>query len=233
MIRWFIVIVLFSCTIKDKKQEAVAGAQQSAYAPAYNMIKEAESIIKNGDLVLRSGQEFTSQFIRQISKKDQTYSHSGIVFIENGQPFIYHILSGDENPSGRLKRDSLKSFSNPRKNFGFAIYRYDLDSSEMDLFRQRIFNWYRQGLKFDSLFNLRTDDKMYCSEMIMKGLERATKNRIRIETTRPTKKQAEIFTNYLHLPAAYANKLDVITIDNLFVNPYCRLVKRFDFNPQQ
>jgi hypothetical protein len=232
VIGWFIIPFLFSCTIKDKKSERIP-AQKNAYAPAYDMISEGELIVKDGDLVLRSGQEFTSQFIRQISKKDQTYSHSGIVFFENGYPFIYHILTGDENPGGSIKKDSLKNFCNPRRNFGFGIYRYEMDSPEVSQFKKIILGWYQQRLKFDSAFNLKTDDRMYCSEMIAKALERATNDRIRIETTTPTEKQAEMFTNYLHLPHAYASELNVISIDNLFMNSYCRLIKRFDFNPKQ
>ena len=231
-VQWFfsgvLVFVVFSCTIKDKKQ-ADTGSVKNAYAPFYDKIKEGRSLLKDGDLVLRSGQEFSSQLIKQFNRHDKTWSHSGIVFYDNGYPFVYHIVPGDENPDEKLKKDSLDRFCNPRKNFGFAIYRYNMDEEEIKKFRTAIDHWYQKEIVFDSLFNMRTDDKMYCSEMIKKGLAIATGDRIILDTTEPTEEEAEYFAPHLKVDARYLSKLDIVSIDNLFINPHCRLIKRFDF----
>jgi hypothetical protein len=105
-----------------------------------------------------------------------------------------------------------------------------MNEDEIKNYKGYIDRWFAQGVKFDSAFNLGTDDKMYCSEMIKKGLARATNNRIAIATTKPTKEEAQFFATHLHMPFDYMNKLHVIAIDNLFLNPHCRLIKRFDFN---
>jgi hypothetical protein len=219
-----------SCTIRDQK--AASPAPVNPYATAQAYINEGEKLVQDGDLVVRSGQEFTSQFIKQFNRHDKSYSHSGIVFYENGYPYVYHIVTGDESPDGSMRRDSLSRFCNPRKNFGFAIYRYDLNGPETKTFEEEVKGWYQKKVCFDSSFNMKTDDRMYCSEMIKKSLAAATKNRIDIETTRTTPEEARFFSAHLHLDSAYLSKLDIVALDNLYLNPHCRLIKKFDFNLQ-
>jgi hypothetical protein len=225
-----ILAFITSCTIRDQKAPPLPPANPYATAQAY--INEGVQLAKNGDLVVRSGQEFSSQFIKQFNRHDKTYSHSGIVFYENGYPFVYHIVTGDESPDGTMRRDSLSRFCNPRKNFGFAIYRYDLNEPETRNFQEEVKGWYKKKVRFDSSFNMKTDDRMYCSEMIKKSLAAATGNRIDIATTSTTPEEAKFFSAHLHLDSAYLSKLGIVALDNLYLNPHCRLIKKFDFNLQ-
>ncbi|HEX8315619.1 MAG TPA: YiiX/YebB-like N1pC/P60 family cysteine hydrolase [Flavisolibacter sp.] len=227
---FIICVVALCCTFRDK-QPAFVPVVGSPYDSAYNLIKEAEVLVKEGDLVLRNGQEFSSQLVKSFCRNDQSFSHAGLVFFRDGYPLVYHIVPSDDNPTKKLRVDSLKNFSNPRKNFGFGIYRYDLKQEEISQLRALVETWKDKEVVFDSTFNLKTDDQMYCSEMIKKGIERTTKNRVTIPTTKPTEKEAQFFAATLHLPIAYTSDLDVVAIDNLFVNPHCKQVRRFDFNP--
>ena len=95
---------------------------------------------------------------------------------------------------------------------------------------RQVNHWYDERVRFDSSFNMRTDDRMYCSEMIRKSLTAATAGRIALATTRPTPQEAKFYSAYLHLDSAYLSRLEITTIDNLYLNPHCRLLKRFDFN---
>jgi hypothetical protein len=234
--RTFVIVVvalLFtSCTIKDKKPGTVP-VVIDAYAPFYNQIREGKTLLKDGDLVVRSGNDITSQLIKNFNKKDKNYSHGGIVFFNGDEPMVYHILAGGENPDAKMVADSLEKFCYPRQNNGFAIYRYTMDASEIDAFKSAVINWYNQGVRFDSTFNLKSDDKMYCSEMIKKGLAKATKNRIIIATSKPSKAEVLLGATRLPLSVEYMSKLDLVPMDNLYMNPHSRLVQRFDFNPQK
>src|SRR6476620_4928076 len=108
-VRLFSISLLFySCTIRDKQPDSAL--KVDAYANAYGMIKTGEDLLQDGDLVVRSGMEFSSQFIKQFNRRDKSWSHSGIVFFENNQPFVYHMLTGDENPDQKLRNDSLITF---------------------------------------------------------------------------------------------------------------------------
>jgi hypothetical protein len=142
---------------------------------------------------------------------------------------IYHLLAGDENPDERLRKDSLHSFAAPRKNFGFAVYRYNLDASELKKYNAIIHHWYSQGLLFDYSFDLKTEDKMYCSEMIKKALEKATGNRITLNTTTPTADEKLFFARQTNTPVKTLKDREVVAIDNLYHHPACSLVKPFPF----
>jgi len=225
-------LIISSCRIREKQSPGVS-LTNPVQAQFDNEIQEAQQLLKEGDLVLRNGNEFASQVIKNFSKTDKTYSHAGLVFFENGYPLVYHILQGDQNPDEKLRRDSLKTFCNSRKNFGFAIYRYELDSMQLVSLKKIILDWYKKGIKFDPMFNLESDDKMYCSEMIRKSLQLATEGSITLNSTRPTKKEAEYYTYHLKLPASYIAKMNIVSVDNLFLHPKCRMVKRFEFDPQQ
>ncbi len=61
-------------------------------------------------MVLRTGNDFTSESLRQLSFTDKTYSHCGIASIENDSIFIYHALGGEWNPDEKLRRDPIELF---------------------------------------------------------------------------------------------------------------------------
>ena len=197
---------------------------------AYAMINEGQSLLKDGDLVVRLNRDPSSSFIKNFNRHDKCYSHSGIVLIENGYPFVFHIIDGEENPCGRLRMDSLSWFCNPTKNGAYGIFRYEMSALEIKLVKNTVHKLYAKGVQFDNAFNLSTDDKMYCSEMISKVLKEATGKRIEIEPTQLTAIEAGFFSAYTHLPYHYANNLKIISIDALYINPFCHLVKRYQFN---
>jgi hypothetical protein len=74
-----------------------------------------------------------------------------------------------------------------------------------------------------------SDDRMYCSEMISKALTEATCKRITIESIQLTMVEASFLTAYSRLPISYTTGLPIIPIDALYVNPFCRLVKKYDY----
>jgi len=64
----------------------------------YGMIEEGRSLLKEGDLVVRLNRDPSSRFIKCFNHKDKNYSHCGIVLFEQGYPYVYHIIDGEENP---------------------------------------------------------------------------------------------------------------------------------------
>jgi len=213
-------------------QEAILIAPNNFVDP-YKMINEGQTLLKEGDLVVRLNQDPTSQFIKNFNRLDKKYSHAGIVLFENGYPYIYHIVNGEENPDEKLRKDSLSRFCNPRKNIAYGIFRYKMDTDEIKKLKILIHKWYTRGVQFDPVFNLGTNDKMYCSEMIGKALAIATNKRILVETTKLTNEEASIFSAYTHLPFRYTNKLRIVSIDNLYKHSSCYLIKEYNYKPQR
>ena len=89
-------------------------------------IYQYKKIIKQGDLIVRTGKDFTSEMMRLLSAKDKTYSHCGIASIEHDSLFVYHAIGGEWNPDQKLRRDPFEIFCNPYENRGFGIFRYKL-----------------------------------------------------------------------------------------------------------
>jgi hypothetical protein len=195
----------------------------------YGMIEDGYSLLKEGDLVVRMNRDPSSQFIKYFNQKDKSFSHSGIVLFDHGYPYVYHIINGEENPDQKIRKDSLKQFCSPRRNAGFGIYRYNMSAGEISKLKDIIHEWYAKGLRFDSLFSLKSDDRMYCSEMISKAVTIATGNRIVIAPIQLTMVEASFLTAYSHLPISYTTGLPIIPIDALYVNPNCRLVNKYDY----
>ena len=155
-----------------------------AYQEALDSIASAKKYIHDGDLICRTGFDFVSQSLQNFSVTDKTYSHSGLAFIENGQIMVYHSIAGmDENPDETFRKEPLDSFVNPARKKCFGIFRYKLSPQEVIDLGLAFKDLERRKVKFDKMFNLKDDDKQYCSEAIAKALKKCTNNRIIIPTT--------------------------------------------------
>src|SRR5438067_988315 len=55
-------------------------------------IKQAEKLLKNAALVTRSDNDFESLALQNFSKREQSYSHSGLAFLEDGRYVVYHAM---------------------------------------------------------------------------------------------------------------------------------------------
>jgi hypothetical protein len=195
----------------------------------FQYINEAKGVLQEGDLVVRLHTDPFSQYIKTFNRKDKKYSHAGIVLFEGGRPYVYHIVNGSENPREKLRRDSLDQFCDPRRNTSFGIFRYQLSPAERLKLRLVIHQWYLQGLHFDNRFDLATDRKMYCSEMVSKALCKATGNRINIPPTKLNKLEAGVFATYSKTPFDSVKQKQIIAIDDLYTQAGCKAVKEYRY----
>lgn len=137
-------------------------------------VDSCTKLLRTGDLLVRRGDDMTSYMLSQLNLKDKTYSHCGLVVVENGYPFVYHSIGGEDNPDQALRRDSAQLWCSPANNHAFAAFRYTLADSINDKLVKSVRDFYMEQRKFDMSFDLDTDDRLYCSEMIYKAIEQAT-----------------------------------------------------------
>lgn len=215
--RWPLCCLLFllaSCSRRDDiafPQKNLISDKQTA-DDAFRSIFQAKKSVKQGDLILRTGKDFTSDMMRRLSLTDKTYSHCGIASLEHDTLFVYHAIGGEWNPNQKLRRDPFEFFCNPYENKGFGIFRYNLHNTGSGSLLTVVKNFYSAGIRFDMKFDLASDDRMYCSEFVYKAIKKATKNRITI-------------------PSTTLNSTEFIAVDNLYKNRYCVEVKRVLFKP--
>lgn len=157
--------------------------------------------IKTGDLVLRHSEGFSSDMFMGASKRENKYSHSGLAIRNiDGTVDVYHMLGGADNPNFNLKRDSVQAWCSPVFAKSFAIYRYDLSDDQRQTVDSLVRYDYKANLAFDMSFDIKTDEKMYCSEFIYKTLLCATNNK-----------------NYI--PLSVEKGKTFVGIDDLYLNP--------------
>jgi|KBSSwiStaDraftv2_1062776.scaffolds.fasta_scaffold152270_3 hypothetical protein len=213
----------------DARVQFVPSTVVKHSANAYEVIKEGQNLLKEGDLVVRLNRAPSSRFIKGFNRQDKKYSHAGIVVFEKGYPYVYHMIDGEENPDARLRKDSLQLFCDPSRNLAYGIFRYDLNDEEIGRLREQVHQYYAQGVRFDPSYSLSSDDRMYCSEFVSKTLVKATDSRIRISTTSLTPAESVFFSAYTQLPLTYTTNLSIISLDNLYVNRYCRPVQEYTY----
>jgi Permuted papain-like amidase enzyme, YaeF/YiiX, C92 family len=169
-----------------------------------------ESTLMDGDLVLRHSMGFVSDAILTFQTQDPQYSHSGIVRKIDGETFVYHATGGEENVTQKMKRDKIEIYCHPSATYKFALFRWDLEDQQRQDFVEQLDRWYDAGMEFDLDFDMTTDDKMYCSEMIYKGLVKATGD-----------------SSYIALSKVIDKPY--VAIDNLYLNPHCCKMYQYEY----
>ena len=137
-------------------------------------IDSALHLLRDGDIVLRTGADAISTMLRQMNLRDKTYSHCGIVMIEDGYPFVYHSIGGEDNPDERLRRDSAAFFFSPVYNERLGVARLDLDSAQIARLHDIARRYYKAAVPFDMDFDLGSDDRLYCAEFVYKAVRETT-----------------------------------------------------------
>src|SRR6188508_1759946 len=232
----FSAFIAFACNVNGDNESAKIPAliSDSLLNERWRMINVVADSIREGDLVLRCGNDYISESLSDFSQKEKLFSHSGIAMMANETMYIYSNMAGDINPDEIMRRDLVDSFITPVHNVAVGIYRYDLTNTELEKLKNIIHTHYMNKLQFDMNFDLSTNDKMYCAEMIAKSVEQATGQRITFSKSLITPALKEKYLKKLLekkvVPSAkVAEQREYLALDNLNMNPHCREVAKIVF----
>lgn len=153
--------LLFSITSSEKHK--TNGSSPSCFLPG-------NSLFHSGDIIFRDGRGAISSLFRNCSLNDPCYSHAGIIHEERGQFYVFHVIGGEGN-EGIMRKDKIVDFCRSEQAYSFAVYRTDQDNYKIDSLAKK---YYDNHLRFDPQFDLNSDDKMYCTELIFKILQQVT-----------------------------------------------------------
>jgi hypothetical protein len=208
--RWLICLIFFgwSCSSTtgygsyvETKQDSLAKEQKAVRA--FFRIDSLGKTIHSGDLVVRTGADFTSEGLRSLNQRDQTYSHCGICSIENDSVFVYHSLGGEWNPDQKIRRDPLAVFAEPYSNRGIGLYRFPFTTVQADTLLSMVHRLHDLGVMFDMKFDLASNDHMYCAEFVYKSYTWGTSGRLKF-------------------PTSHIGAFQFIGVDDIFLHPDCR-----------
>lgn len=155
-------------------QQAATALRAQAAQWNSQAIDSSVKLLRDGDLVLRTGADATSFMLRQMNLTNKTYSHCGIVMVEDGYPFVYHSIGGEDNPDEKLRRDSAAFFFSPRSNERLGIARLDITPPQIEQLHRIVRRYYKMAIPFDLDFDLKTNDRFYCAEFVYKSVCEAT-----------------------------------------------------------
>ena len=214
-IRWLsgcLIFLVASCREAPSYPAIVVTAEDSlrkvqVIQRAWDSLAAIRAILTSGDLITRTGNDFTSETFRKMNQHDQTYSHCGIVSIEGDSAFVYHSLGGEWNPDQKIRRDPLSVFAEPYNNKGIGLYSFRVPESVKKDIVIMTQNLYKKGVRFDLRFDLETDDRMYCAEFVSKCFSRGSHGLLLFEPSRIGKR------------AFYG-------VDNIYLHPLCRPVRQ-------
>ena len=229
---YFLLVLFFIPGCQDDPAPANELRQPNDLAKKTNdsLLLDIKKTIQTGDLLLRTGTDFSSDQIKDLCKTDKTYSHGGIAVSGNDSIYIYSIEPDYYNINNTVRKESIDSFCNAAKNDGIGIARYNLSDNEKKGFIAYLEEQYQKKISFDMLFSLETDNKMYCSEMIKKGLARATNNRVVIKTDKlDDRSKYRIIKRYFKVDEKRFANMQVVMVDQLFLNPNCQFIKKYLF----
>lgn len=233
-------IIILGC-IDNKNEQVITSSplSQSVLIERWKAIYRMKDSISEGDLILRCGNDYASYTLCDFNQQEKLYSHSGIALMNDGVMYVYSNMAGDLNPDEIMRRDIIDSFLTPANNVAAGVYRYDLSPGELNNLKTIVGDHYKNKLQFDMNFDLSTDNKMYCAEMIAKSVEQATASRILIPKSLVTD---ELRQKYLKMalqkkvvPSVKSGneQREYWSIDNLYLNQHCKEVIKIIFGKPQ
>lgn len=196
LIAFLCIMTLVLCSFAGiRSREGVKRAQISSVLPPI-------SLLKSGDIILREGNSFVSDVLKDFSQKEKRYSHAGIIHIEGPKAFVYHIIAAENGKPSYMLKELLALFCNSTDNNSYAIYRTVADGVAVD---RKAGELYLTHPQFDAQFDLGTDDKLYCTELVYKVFRSASNGKKIINLS-------------------HANGRDYVACDNLYLDNQSRLI---------
>jgi len=125
--------------------------------------------LHNGDLILRCGRS-TESFALYMADANSEFTHIGIISIENEIPYVIHAVPCKTN---LIQKETLSTFLHPKNASEFAIYRSDFNKIHLDKVVKKANNYYLNKYEFDTKYDLSTDSKLYCTELVLKAFNSA------------------------------------------------------------
>ena len=221
--RYFLIallVVFASCKITTDKKPVPAD-------PVTAAITSLKDTAIQGDLIVRLGDDFMSNQIKNMNETHRDYSHAGLIIIKNNEKYVAEIAPA---PAGQdiIRYTPIDSFLNPKYNVTTALYRYNLLPQQRAALADTIKNYALRNIRFDSVYSIH-NDKLYCSEMIAKALEAATADKIKIKLSKAPKHMIKLLVKFFE-PVGLSKediiKRDMIAIDNLYLRNDCKLLMR-------
>lgn len=167
------------------------------------------SKLEEGDLILRRGYGFFSNYIADfLNKPPYDVTHAGILVKTNSEWEVIHSLASDVSDIDGVQKEALSTFLKASQPEKIVVVRVKGCSVEK---RKQIAQYgliyLAQEIAFDHLGDYDNGDKMYCTEMIWRILEKD----LRLVTLPQTKEERDL--HFFSMEAMYDSQYFDFVID--------------------
>ena len=166
----YLLIILVFVTISFCSVSELSIFNRSEANSEISSIKIPIDKLRTGDIILREGKSFVSQAMRTFSQTDKHFSHAGIIVIKDKQVYVCHVMAAEGKRSNKIRLEPVHSFCNKTDNSSFAVYRSDVNPDHIESI---LTAYFQKGISFDTDFDLKSDQQMYCTELVYKVLTAA------------------------------------------------------------
>jgi hypothetical protein len=130
--------------------------------------------LRNGDMIFRRGISIESQIVL-MSDRECEYSHVGMIYFLEGKPSVIHSVPADSGDDKEyIKLEPLEKFLAKDKASRFALYRLRSKvKDEPQKACEYAYDCYRKKYSFDNDYDLKSNSKLYCTELIWKAYKQA------------------------------------------------------------
>lgn len=131
-------------------------------------------LLQEGDFILRRGFGFFSDFVaKRLNDSDIDVTHAGILVRHKNQWHVIHALSSDVTPIDGMQMQTLKSFLKYSQPDKIIVTRTKNATPETcrDITRKAQ-HYLNRKIPFDHHGDYENDDKLYCTELIWRILEK-------------------------------------------------------------
>ena len=151
---------------------AVAFSPGGGREPVAQTLGIDPATLETGDLIFRRGQTLLSRLVL-AGDTQSVYSHVGLLSMNGAYPVVIHIAPAGSAAGGDqtvVRAEPLADFIDPKRATAVAVLRLN---SGRDSYVSSVVaaarRYERRGVSFDARFDLETDERMYCTELVWKA----------------------------------------------------------------
>lgn len=139
-----------------------------------NLVKDIDyDLLHEGDVIFRKGRSMESYAVYLLDPA-QKFSHTGMIVFRNGNPCVVHVVPGKKDLHGDTVRlEDVNAFISGEKASSFAVYRPLLSEADRHRAAEAALRYYRSGVIFDHDYDLATEERLYCTELVYKAFKSA------------------------------------------------------------
>jgi Permuted papain-like amidase enzyme, YaeF/YiiX, C92 family len=176
---YLLVALLLTLFVAKVVRQARPSHDQSVTDPKNSPVLTNEEMLRNeqlenGDLIFRRGTSLESRTIMAFDKGFE-FSHVGIVRKTGPDIEVIHASFGEEGQTEEIIiSEPIDRFLKPSSSAAAAAYRLnDQDTSKPLIALSEADRFLKARIPFDRDYDLRTAEKIYCTELIWRAYKKA------------------------------------------------------------